>query len=91
MKDIANEAFGVFEKYKAGQISYDRALEDVSNLFKKKADERPIVGYVRSGMIKKIFYDIFSSKKINSEKSHMFDCQLHQQEMDNIERIFKSL
>jgi len=91
MKDVANEAFGIFEKYKNGQCTYDKALEDVSNLLKKKADERPIVGYVKSGAIKNLLYQVYSNKKVDPEKTYMFDCKLHQNEMQDIERILKSI
>ena len=59
MKIIANEIFGVFEKYKASQCSYDRALEDASKIMDKYADERQIVGYVKSGTLKKTLKNIF--------------------------------
>ncbi len=32
MKIVVNEIFGVFEKFKSGQCSYDRALEDASKI-----------------------------------------------------------
>lgn len=40
MKAIANEIFGVFEKHKKGECTYDRALEDVSNIIEKHANSK---------------------------------------------------
>lgn len=91
MKIIANEIFGVFEKYKNGQCSYDRALEDASKIIEKCADEREIVGYVKSGTLKKALAEIIKNKKPNSEKSYMFDCKIHQNEMDCIIRMYESM
>jgi mevalonate pyrophosphate decarboxylase len=46
-KLIANEIFGIFEKYQKGETTYDKALEDTSNIiiqtskyFDKKFDSR---------------------------------------------------
>ena len=80
MKIIANEIFGVFEKFKSGQCTYDRALEDVSKIMDKYADERQIVGYVKSGTLKKALSELIKNKKVNPEKFYMFDCQIHQNE-----------
>jgi hypothetical protein len=91
MKDVANEIFGVFEKYKSGQCSYDRALEDASRIIEKTADTRSIVGYVKSNTLRNVFYEILKSKKVNSEKSYIFDCQIHQNEMQDIERMQQSM
>ena len=91
MKIIANEIFGVFEKYKNGQCSYDRALEDVSKIIDKYADERQIVGYVKSGTLKKALVEIIQNKKPNSEKSYIFDCEIHKNEMDCIIRMYESM
>ena len=78
MKIVANEIFGVFEKHKSGQCSYDRALEDVSLIMDKYADERKIVGYVKSGTLKKVLFEIIQNKKINADKNYIFDCKINQ-------------
>jgi len=91
MKLVANEIFGVFEKYKNGQCSYDRALEDVSKIITKFSDERPIVGYVKSGTLKKALSEVIQSKKPNAEKAYIFDCKIHQNEMGDIERMFNAM
>lgn len=91
MKQTANEIFGVFEKYKSGQCSYDRALEDVSKIIDKYSDERTIVGYVKSGTLKKALTEIIQSKKSNNEKLYIFDCKIHQNEMADIERMYNSM
>lgn len=91
MKSTANEIFGIFEKYKSGQCSYDRALEDVSNIINKRADERHIVGYVKSGTLKKVLSEIIQNKKPNAEKSYIFDCTIHQNEMSDIVRMQDSM
>jgi hypothetical protein len=91
MKTVANEIFGVFEKYKNGQCTYDRALEDASNIMNKYADERPIVGYIKSKTLRSVLYDIFSCKKQNKEKSYIFDCEIHQNNMRLIEEMHESI
>ncbi len=91
MKIIANEIFGIFEKFSKGQCTYDKALEDISNIINKHADERQIVGYVKSGALKKVLAEIIENKKINLEKSHIFDCKIHQNEMGTIVRIYESI
>jgi len=91
MKIVANEIFSVFEKYKEGKCSYDRALEDASNIINKYSDERPIVGYIKSGSLKKSLSELINSKKPNEEKSYIFDCKIHQNEIDTIQRIYDSM
>jgi len=91
MKIVANEIFGVFEKHKNGQCSYDRALEDVSRILDKYADEREIVGYVKSGTLKKVLFEIIQNKKINTDKDYIFDCKIHQNEMSNVVRMYESI
>ncbi len=91
MKIVANEIFGIFEKFKNGQCTYDRALEDVSKIINNHADERQIVGYVKSGALKKVFSEIIENKKINSEKLHIFDCKIHQNQMGTIIRMYESM
>ncbi len=91
MKSVANEIFGVFEKFKRGQCSYDRALEDASKIVDKYADERQIVGYVKSGTLKNVFTEIIRNKKPDSEKPCIFDCKIHRNEMDCIVRMHESI
>jgi len=91
MKIVANEIFGVFEKFKSGQCSYDRALEDASKIMDKYADERQIVGYVKSGTLKKVLTEVIENKKQNAEKSYIFDCKIHQNEMGDIVRMYESM
>lgn len=91
MKAIANEIFGVFEKYKNGQCTYDRALEDASKIMDEYADTRQIVGYVKSGTLKKSLAEVIHNKKPNAEKSYIFDCQIHQNEMGDIIRMYESI
>lgn len=40
MKDKANEIFGTLERYQKGQCSYDRALEDASNIINKEIEKQ---------------------------------------------------
>lgn len=91
MKLVANEIFGVFEKYKEGKCSYDRALEDVSNIFTKHSNERPIVGYVKSGALKKALSEVLGNKKKNEDKGYIFDCKIHQNEIGTIQRMYDSM
>lgn len=91
MKLVANEILGVFERYKKGDCTYDRALEDVSKIISKFADERPIVGYVTSEALKPIFESIINSKKRDPEKLHLFDCKIHWIDIEKIERMYGSL
>ncbi len=91
MKLVANEIFGFFEKYKSGQCTYDRALEDASNTMNKYADERPIVGYAKSGTLKSVIFEILKNKKINEDKSYIFDCKIHTNEIETLQRIYDSL
>ncbi len=90
-KLTANEIFGIFEKFKKGECSYDRALQDASTIINNYSDQRSIVGYVKSGLLKKIFLDIFTNKKENEKQSYIFDCRIHQNEMNDIERMLKSI
>jgi hypothetical protein len=91
MKIIANEIFGCFERFKTGECTRDKALEDASRIMNKYADERRIVGYVKSGTLKKALVDLINNKKRNPEKTFMFDCQIHQNEMSDIQRIYNSM
>ena len=91
MKIVANEIFGVFEKFKSGQCSYDRALEDASKIMDKFNDERQIVGFVKSGTLKKALAEVIQNKKPNEEKPYIFDCKIHQNEMGDIERMFNAM
>jgi hypothetical protein len=91
MKLVANEIFGVFENYKKGQCSYDRALEDVSNIITKHSDERQIVGYVKSGTLKNALAEVLSNKRPNKEKPYMLDCKIHQNEIEAIQRMYDSM
>ena len=91
MKLVANEIFGIFEKYKDGKCSYDRALEDVSKVIETHADNKPIVGYVKSNTIKKVLNEVIKNKKVNSIKSYIYDCQIHQNEIEDIQRILKNI
>ena len=91
MKMVANEILGVFERFSRGECTRDRALEDASKIIDKYTDERPIVGYVKSGTLKKALVELINNKKRNPEKTYMFDCQIHQNEMGEIERIYNSI
>ena len=91
MKDVANEIFGVFEKYKSGKCSYDRALEDASKIIDRYSDERTIVGYVKSGSLKKALSEVINSRKNNVEKPYIFDCKIHQNEMQDLMRMYDSM
>jgi hypothetical protein len=91
MKMVSNEIFGVFERYKRGECTYDRALEDVSNIINKYANEKPIVGYVQSGAVKKIFAEILNNKKPNPDKVFLFDCKIHHVDIDTIQRMYNSM
>ncbi len=88
-KLAANDIFAVFEKHKRGECSYDRALEDAAKEIHKYCNSRPLAGYIKSGNIRDILSEVYSSKKQNEEKNYMFDCKVHQNEMDMIERILK--
>lgn len=91
MKLVANEIFGVFEKYKDGKCSYDRALQDVSSIVNKHADERPIVGYVKSGTLKKVLAEVLANKKPNEDKPYILDCKIHQYEIETMQRMYDSM
>lgn len=89
-KLVANEIFDAFIRYNSGKCSYDRALEDAARVIEKCFDEKPIIGYIKTGTIKKVLQEVNSCKKVNPDKSYMFDCQIHQNEMQTIERILKA-
>lgn len=91
MKIVANEIFGVFSKYNKGECTYDRALEEASIIINKYADKRPIVGYVQSDAVEKILHEILSTKKVEEDKSYIFDCKIHKNEIQLAERIYKSI
>lgn len=91
MKSEANEIFGIFEKFKNGQCSYDRALEDASKVIDKLMDERPIIGYIKSGKLKRVLDEVIWNKLPNTEKTYIFDCKIHQNEMSTLEEIYKLL
>ncbi len=91
MKSVANEIMGVFEKHKDGECTYDKALEDISVIINKYADTRPIVGYVKSGMVREVLQAVWKSRVINPKETYMFDCKIHQNQMQEAERILKSL
>ena len=69
----------------------DKALEDISFKIHQWAGKRPIVGYVQSNSIADILREIVNSKKQNPEKKYMFDCQIHQNEIQLIERILSEI
>lgn len=91
MKIVANEIFGIFEKYKRGECTYDRALEDASKVMDKYSDERSIVGYVKSGSLKGVLRELIDSSKVNPEKIYIFECELHKNDMDTVKRMYNSL
>lgn len=91
MKHTANEIFGIFEKFKRGECTYDRALEDVSKIIDKYSDNRPIVGYVKTNTLKLVFNEIISGGKVNSESPYMIDCKLHKNSMEDVKRMFNSM
>jgi hypothetical protein len=90
MKTVANEIFGIFEKYKAGNCTYDRALEDASIVMDKYAEEKPIVGYVKSGTVRDILSKVYHNSKVDKEKSYQFIAELHTNDIDTIKRILNS-
>ncbi len=91
MKDTANKIFGVFENFKSGKCTYDKALEDASKIIEKAADERPIVGYVHSKAVKSVFHEILKVKKQKPDKTYLYDCEIHQNDIQSIERMYKSM
>lgn len=90
-KLIANELFEYFNRYSNGECTRDKALEDISFKIHQWAGKRPIVGYVQSNSIADILREIVNSKKQNPEKKYMFDCQIHQNEIQLIERILSEI
>jgi hypothetical protein len=90
-KGIAAELSGVFEKYSSGLCSYDRALEDAAYKLKEAFNKHPVAGYVQSGELKKVLLEVYGNKKQNEEESYIFDCKVHRNKMDTIERILKRL
>jgi hypothetical protein len=90
-KRIASELSGAFERYSSGLCSYDRALEDAAYKLKEAFDKHPVAGYVQSGALKRVLSEVYKSKKQNEEESYIFDCKVHRNEMDTIERILKRL
>jgi hypothetical protein len=90
-KRIASELGGAFERHSSGLCSYDRALEDAAYKLKAAFDEHPVAGYVQSGALKRILLEVYENKKQNEEESYIFDCKIHRNKMDSIERILKQL
>lgn len=92
-KMAANDAFAAFERYQKGECTYDRALEDAGKVIAEYSMKRPITGYVLSGTLRDVFAEILfkSNKKANPEKSYLFDCQIHRNEMATIERMYQSM
>lgn len=91
-KDIANEALGIFERYKEGKCSRDKALEDVANLFEKKANERPIIGYVKGTTLRTVLDQILRNRVLCTEKwVNSYNCIIHKNDMDDIEQMRKHL
>lgn len=92
-KMAANEAFMAFERFQKGQCSYDRALEDAGKVIAEYAMKRPIVGYIIGGSVRDVLREILfkSNKKVNAEKTYLFDCQIHRNEIDTMERMYRSL
>jgi len=86
-KLIANELFEYFDRYSQGQCTRNKALEDIAIKMHQWAAKRPIVGYVQSGSISDIFQEIISNKKQNTEKPYLFDCQIHRNDIELMERI----
>ena len=91
MKTVANEIFGIFEKFKKGECTYDKALEDASKVINKYADQKPIVGYVKSGLLKETLNEVVKNKKQHTEKKYTYNCEVSHGIMDNIERMFNSI
>lgn len=91
MKIVANEIFSIFQKHKNGECTYDRALEDASNIMNKYADERTIVGYVKSGELKNVLSEVLNNKKQNEQKFFMFDCKVHRNEIATMQRMHDSI
>lgn len=90
-KSIANEVLGVFETHAAGKCTRDRALEDAAKIIEDYVDTRPIVGYVKSGIIRNLFNEIIgrTSEKPNANYQHT--CLIHQNEIAEMKRILEIL
>lgn len=91
MKTIANEIFGIFEKFKEGKCTYDKALEDASKIMSDHSDKRPIIGYIKSGTLRDTLHEIVKNRKQNLEKPYTFNCEISHGIMDNAERMLKSM
>jgi hypothetical protein len=89
-KLVANEIFGILANYKEGKCSYDRALEDAGYKINELFQKQPIIGYIRADALRVALSEIVSNKKQNAEKSYLFNCQIHQNEMGVIERALNS-
>ena len=90
-KLIANEIFGILEDYKAGQCTYDRALERAATQIDLTLEKRPINGYFQSGSIKEILTDLVKNKKKSAEVSYLFNCTVHQNTIAMAERILEKI
>lgn len=90
-KLLANELSAILERHKNSGCSYDRALEVMAVKMIEWHERQPIVGYVKSGSIRRVLYEIVNTKKVNTEKTYMFDCRIHQNEMVDAENILKQL
>lgn len=90
-KSEANELLGIFERYMKGECTRDRALEDIAYKTHDILQRRSIVGYVKSNMLGDLLRKIYNDKKQNPEKTYMYDCKIHQNDIMDMERILKSI
>ncbi len=89
-KNVINELFAEFEKYKQGKQSFDRALEQGSNIIKKYSQETPIAGYMRSGEVAKLLQQIERDCRPSEKNSYTYVVELHRNDKEMIDRMLKA-
>lgn len=90
-KTTANEILGAHERHTRGECTRDRALEDITRSIEKFADERPIVGYVKSGTLKQVLGEIVVNASEDKEKSYMMNVRINKNEYETIKRMLNSM
>lgn len=84
-KEVANEILGVFEKYRSGECSRDRALEDISKTIDRYVDQRPIMGYINSGFIRNTLGNLIINATQVSENKYQI--QYNQFEFEELQKL----
>lgn len=90
-KSIAVDLYTDFYLYGKDECTLDKALENVAYKLKNKFEKHPVAGYVESGSLRDVLLEVYRSKEPNENESYLFDCKIHRNKMDVIERILKKL